>query len=824
MLRNLSTNTQSLPDKQPVAGYRSAHRSAPAIPMRRQLTNNRTIVFALLFSCLVGGLLFSRQQPAFAESNALPVAQAGQGKLAVVGAQGTDLYDAPGGTAGESLTPGTTLTAIGRTADSLWIAVVTDDEANGWVETSTIVIFGAEQLPVNSDLPAAAPTSAATAVEEEPADGTATAVEEMAPTSTSVAPTMTATSLPSPTPTAVPPTATPTEVPPTATPLPTATALLPFSSSSELIAVVGSNGVNLSPEQNGSSGIALPVGTALTAIGRSADSTMLYVTTTDGNEGWVLRSDVVAFNTGGLPVLGEDGMTPADADPVDEAPVDEATMNEAEATTTTEEAMVEEPTATATFVPTAVPTMTNTPLPTPTPTQAMRPTPKADGRPTAQVAMTGSRLNIRSGPSTQFPVIGKALPREIFIANGRNGDNTWVQLAVPDLSGGFGWVTSNLVTLSEPIAELPIALETNDAAAPQSSTIAVQLASNPAPAMSSAATPAIGSATNASAQSAPAAQPAGLSGKMTIQTQWGGTFYLYDLASGTLAPVTGGLDPALSPDGSQIAFTRIGGNAGGLYLINSDGSNERQIFKASEQIMAPKWSPDGKWVVFSRSNGSYTCNDIAFVGCLSDGQLFPSPPGGLPPALEEARQDVLDGFDRVSRPNWQLSRVNLDGKEYRDLAALDSARAPDWTDAGIVYQSGGGLQITQDKPDGETRQVYYDGWDWDPDWQPGGGRIVFQSKEGPHWEIFAVNPDGNGLTAFTRPVTTLVDELPSNVSPAWSPDGQYIAYLSNRMDNNEAGPWRVWVMGADGSNQRPLPINLPINYGFAGEQMISWSQ
>ena len=58
---------------------------------------------------------------------------------------------------------------------------------------------------------------------------------------------------------------------------------------------------------------------------------------------------------------------------------------------------------------------------------------------------------------------------------------------------------------------------------------------------------------------------------------------------------TTGLEPALSPDGSQVAFTRWD-EPRGLWLINSDGSNERQIFKASEQIMAPKWSPDGKWI------------------------------------------------------------------------------------------------------------------------------------------------------------------------------------------------------------------------------------
>ena len=76
--------------------------------------------------------------------------------------------------------------------------------------------------------------------------------------------------------------------------------------------------------------------------------------------------------------------------------------------------------------------------------------------------------------------------------------------------------------------------------------------------------------------------------------------------------------------------------------------------------------------------------------------------------------------------------------------------------------------------------------------------------------------------ALTKPVTTLVDQLPSNVSPTWSPDGSMIAYLSNRTDSNEAGAWRVWVMNADGSNQRPLPIGLELTYGCAGEQMISW--
>ena len=147
-----------------------------------------------------------------------------------------------------------------------------------------------------------------------------------------------------------------------------------------------------------------------------------------------------------------------------------------------------------------------------------------------------------------------------------------------------------------------------------------------------------------------------------------------------------------------------------------------------------------------------------------------------------------------------------------------------WNEAGIVYQAKPGLEITEDTPDGRTRSVQHDGWDWDPDWQPGGGRIVYQSKEGSHWEIWSINPDGSGVFALTHPETTLVDQLPSNVAPAFSPDGQNIVYLSNRTEDEEAGPWRLWVMDNGGGNKRPLPIDITIDYGFSSDQVASWAQ
>jgi len=59
------------------------------------------------------------------------------------------------------------------------------------------------------------------------------------------------------------------------------------------------------------------------------------------------------------------------------------------------------------------------------------------------------------------------------------------------------------------------------------------------------------------------------------------------------------------------------------------------------------------------------------------------------------------------------------------------------------------------------------------------------------------------------------------VSPAWSPEGKQIAFLSNY-----AGRWEFYVMDADGTNQRKILGNfteqLSIYYTGGNERVLSW--
>jgi hypothetical protein len=63
------------------------------------------------------------------------------------------------------------------------------------------------------------------------------------------------------------------------------------------------------------------------------------------------------------------------------------------------------------------------------------------------------------------------------------------------------------------------------------------------------------------------------------------------------------LDPAWSPDGSQIAFMSNRDGGFDLWVMNADGSNQRQItHTGAKRANNPVWSPDGKWIAFNTTH------------------------------------------------------------------------------------------------------------------------------------------------------------------------------------------------------------------------------
>ncbi|MEZ4870104.1 MAG: hypothetical protein R3C14_52735 [Caldilineaceae bacterium] len=560
---------------------------------------------------------------------------------------------------------------------------------------------------------------------------------------------------------------------------------IPTAPPETLVVVAGGHGATLWDDATDTVVATVEPGARLVADQQSSNHQWYHVVSAEGAQGWAAADELIIFARFALPAVSVQ-ITPA-------TPTPAATATPAPtATTATEVASTAGATGAASAgATTAASTTAKAAMP------ATAPLLQSDAEAQGVVNLTSSRLNVRAAPANTAAIIAKAAPQQTVAVLAQNADASWLAIAVPDVAGGFGWVAAQYIDLAATAETLPVADLTNTQAS--SPVVAA------APAVAQGAAPAAVQQTSAT----------GLQGKLVFQTSYGGAIYLYNLGNGQLRQLTHGFDPALSPDGSQVAFTR-GGGENGVYLINVDGSNERKIFAERELLFGPKWSPDGQWIVFERRDDSSPCYlvpvDEDSTRCVSPLFLPPNP---------EALYPV--DKDRIPR----LAIIDVNGQNYRDVGTLDNARVPDWNSSGIVYQSNAGLQITSATANDQNHLLFFQirkQYHQDPDWQPGGGRIVFQQREGSHWEIYGINADGGGLAGLTRPVTTLVDQLPSNVAPAWSPDGQHIVFLSNRTDDHNAGPWRLWVMNADGGAPHPLPVNLTFNYTYVDEQMVDWSR
>jgi len=109
-----------------------------------------------------------------------------------------------------------------------------------------------------------------------------------------------------------------------------------------------------------------------------------------------------------------------------------------------------------------------------------------------------------------------------------------------------------------------------------------------------------------------------------------------------------------------------------------------------------------------------------------------------------------------------------------------------------------------------------------PAWSPDGRTIVFVSGRDGNGEVYAMDADGSSPRNLTQ-------DPAQDVHPAWSPDGRRIAFVSSRSPSSRCKPgpgpcWdpfnrqsEIYVMNADGSRKR----NLTPDRGF--DDNPTWS-
>ena len=419
-------------------------------------------------------------------------------------------------------------------------------------------------------------------------------------------------------------------------------------------------------------------------------------------------------------------------------------------------------------------------------------------------------LNVRTGPSLDHPIID-VLPVGATVATLQfDSPRGWWQIHLP--TGQTGWVSGEpryVTTYSNLAGSLCAATATTPVTSTITTSVTISPTVNP---------------------------PTEPTETLVFQTSSGGAIYAIDLDGTNLRYLTHGLDPAISPDGQQVAFTRWNsqelGTLGDVWLINIDGTAERVIHPNIRQPKSPAWSPDGTQLALNMQHG----------GWVTPRKICGSSPRFRPGADNiEIEHDADDGdfklcFTVPPQPVWGLRLLDVTSGVHEDIAHdIPYTRAPTWDPANparLIYHGNWGL-IALDLNQGHKTAFTDQALDHAPVFSPDGRHIAISYYQHDHWEIHRLNTDGSERIRLTEtPLRDIVRQQiegqeprsANNTAPAWSPDGSQIAFLSDR-----SGQWDIWVMNADGSEQRPLftPETLAeITFDYKGveERMLSWGR
>jgi Tol biopolymer transport system component len=293
------------------------------------------------------------------------------------------------------------------------------------------------------------------------------------------------------------------------------------------------------------------------------------------------------------------------------------------------------------------------------------------------------------------------------------------------------------------------------------------------------------------------------------------------------------MDPALSPDGQWVAFTRWetsqDGALGSVWVINIDGSGERVIHNNVYNPRTPVWSADGAQIAISMQHGGYVQEREV---C---GDLRPPRDAENVSIEHKAEGKIWFCYTLPADPHWGLRIIDLATGTFEDQAGDDYSFSPAWDPANparLVYDGDRGL-VNLDINQQITTALTADVNDHSPVFSPDGSKIAVSYRQDDHWEVHVMNADGSGRVRLTQTsYQTLVQqelngEAPhsyNNAAPTWSPDGTQIAFLTDR-----TGQWEIWLMNADGSNQQPLlsadtlaEAGILLNYNGVDEQVLSW--
>jgi Tol biopolymer transport system component len=276
-------------------------------------------------------------------------------------------------------------------------------------------------------------------------------------------------------------------------------------------------------------------------------------------------------------------------------------------------------------------------------------------------------------------------------------------------------------------------------------------------------------------------------------------------------------NPSISPDGSMVAFWRMGGSGGELWVADRDLGNARKLGPTSlfAGNTAPIWSPNGSELLIPASMRSLA--DVAIVA-VADGQVTWLTDR---PVLEVPTQFHPDG-DRivyVAYTNDGSIRTFTVSRSTREIVPLVADLeepfigmvSPDGSHIAYTELSGSRSTIWVASADGGNRQqLTTDGYEFTTifegpqGWSPDGREFLFTSTRTGKADIWIGNVDGS--------VRQLTSDINSDNTPSFSHDGQWVAFHSERGRQGD-----IWIVPAAGGDA------IRVTDDLMQEERVRWT-
>ncbi len=302
---------------------------------------------------------------------------------------------------------------------------------------------------------------------------------------------------------------------------------------------------------------------------------------------------------------------------------------------------------------------------------------------------------------------------------------------------------------------------------------------------------------------------------------------------------------------AQIAFVSSRDGNAEIYVMDADGENQRNLTNHPNEDFQPSWSPDGKRIAFiSDRDGHVNIRDSPnyeiYVMDADGGNqlnLTNDPHNDKSPSWSPNGKRIVFSSDRDNDRdhNIEIYVMDADGENQERLTNnLTEDQYPSWSpdgqriafsarrdghvenEFGITYE----IYVMDTNGGNEQRLTENRNNDWNPSWSPDGQRIAFMSdRKGDvvNWDIYVMDADGGNPQNLTN-------NRHRDYFPSWSPDGERIVFMSYRDENSE-----IYVMDADGGNAQNLTNNphrdsgpawfhSPFSVSPAGKKFTMWGR